>query len=161
MSGGGRSTSHATRSTATAGAHSYSSASHQTRHAAGATSASRVGSGRRASAAHEASVAPQSHDAASMHAAASHTELNRNVQAPHAFQAGAYRQPQGYEQRHWGYGDRLPGAYYARDYWLTDFALYGLFGPPEGLVWVRVGPDALLIDQYTGEVVQADYGVFY
>jgi Ni/Co efflux regulator RcnB len=110
---------------------------------------------------HASAATAHSRDAAAMQGVGRHAELNRNVQARHAFQAGAYRQPQGYEQRHWGFGERLPTAYYARDYWLTDFALYGLFGPPEGLVWVRVGPDALLIDQSSGEIVQVDYGVFY
>jgi Ni/Co efflux regulator RcnB len=84
-----------------------------------------------------------------------------NVQAPRHFRAGAYRPPQGFQSRHWGYGDRLPQAYYARSYWLTNFLTYGLLSPPSGLVWVRVGPDALLIDQYTGEVIRAEYGVFY
>jgi Ni/Co efflux regulator RcnB len=83
------------------------------------------------------------------------------VQAPRHFQAGAYRPPQGFVSRQWRYGDRLPRAYYARNYWLTNFLLYGLFAPPPGLVWVRVGPDALLIDEYTGEIVRVEYGAFY
>ena len=87
--------------------------------------------------------------------------LRRNVQASQRFHAGGYQAPQGYSPRHWGYGDRLPGAYYARNYWLMDYAIYSLFAPPSGLVWVRVGPDALLIDQYSGEVIQVDYGCFY
>jgi Ni/Co efflux regulator RcnB len=87
--------------------------------------------------------------------------LRGNVQSSRRFQAGAYRPPQGYQQRHWGYGDRLPRAYYARNYWLTNFLLYGLLSPPPGLVWVRVGPDALLVDEYSGEVVRVQYGVFY
>jgi Ni/Co efflux regulator RcnB len=32
--------------------------------------------------------------------------------------------------------------------------------PPAGYEWVRVGDDALLIDVNTGEVLQAEYGVF-
>jgi Ni/Co efflux regulator RcnB len=87
--------------------------------------------------------------------------LRGNLQAPRHFQAGAYRAPQGFRSRHWGYGDRLPRAYYARNYWLTNFLIYGLLSPPPGLVWVRVGPDALLIDEYTGEIIRVEYGVFY
>ncbi|HEX2815730.1 MAG TPA: RcnB family protein [Phenylobacterium sp.] len=87
--------------------------------------------------------------------------LRGNVQASRHFQAGAYRPPQGFQSRHWGYGDRLPRAYFARNYWLTNFLIYGLLSPPPGLVWVRVGPDALLIDEYSGEVIRVDYGVFY
>jgi Ni/Co efflux regulator RcnB len=62
--------------------------------------------------------------------------------------------------RHWGFGERLPNAYFVRDYWLTDYLEYALFAPPEGLVWVRVGDDALLIDEYSGEIIEAEYGVF-
>jgi len=87
--------------------------------------------------------------------------LRINVQSRHQFHDGNYSRPVNYEARHWGYGDRLPSAYYARNYWIGDFLMFGLFAPPEGLVWVRVGDDALLIDEYTGEVVQVDYGVFY
>ena len=87
--------------------------------------------------------------------------LRINVQSRHQFHDGNYSQPAGYQVRHWGYGDRLPNAYFARNYWIGDFLMFGLFAPPEGLVWVRVGDDALLIDEYTGEVVQVDYGVFY
>jgi Ni/Co efflux regulator RcnB len=87
--------------------------------------------------------------------------LRRNVQSSRRFNAGAYQPPRGYSPRRWSYGDRLPGGYYARNYWITDYLLYSLFAPPPGLVWVRVGPDALLIDEYTGEVIQVEYGVFY
>lgn len=87
--------------------------------------------------------------------------LRRNVVAVHRFHAGLYRAPPGYQYRRWVFGERLPAIYYARDYWLTDFLAFGLFGPPDGYVWVRYGPDALLIDEYTGEIIQVDYGVFY
>ena len=55
----------------------------------------------------------------------------------------------------------LPVAFWARDYWLTDFNEYDLPPPPFGAVWVRVGDDALLIDQDSGEIIEVDYGVFY
>ena len=48
-----------------------------------------------------------------------------------------------------------------RNYWLMDFLMYGLDEPPAGYVWVRYGPDALLIDEYDGEIVEVEYGVFY
>ena len=87
--------------------------------------------------------------------------LRINVQSSRQYHDGNYSRPVNYQVRHWGYGDRLPSAYYARNYWIGDFLMFGLFAPPEGLVWVRVGDDALLIDEYSGEVVQVDYGVFY
>jgi Ni/Co efflux regulator RcnB len=83
------------------------------------------------------------------------------VQAPRHFRAGAYRPPPGFQSRRWSFGDRLPRAYYARGYWLSNFLIYGLLAPPPGLVWVRVGPDALLIDEFTGEIIRVEYGVFY
>lgn len=91
---------------------------------------------------------------------ADYSSMRRNVQASRHFNAGVYRHPQGYVSRHWGFGERLPTAYFARDYWLTDYLEYALFAPPEGLVWVRVGDDALLIDEYSGEIVEVEYGVF-
>jgi Ni/Co efflux regulator RcnB len=63
--------------------------------------------------------------------------------------------------RRWSYGQNLPAAYYARSYWIDDFLLYALYGPPAGYVWVRVGDDALLIDRYTGRIAAVEYGVFY
>jgi Ni/Co efflux regulator RcnB len=87
--------------------------------------------------------------------------LRRNVHAAHRFHAGIYRAPPGYHYRRWGYGQFLPAVYWGRDFWIGDFLAYGLFAPPDGFVWVRYGPDALLIDEYTGEIIQVDYGVFY
>ncbi len=51
--------------------------------------------------------------------------------------------------------------YFVRDYWLDNYEDFGLMDPPDGYTWVRYGPDALLIDEDTGEVVQVVYGVFY
>lgn len=89
------------------------------------------------------------------------SSLRRTYTAPRRYRAGTYRPPAGYHYQHWSYGQRLPTAYFARNYWLLDWATYGLISPPYGYVWVRVGPDALLIDQYTGEVVQVSYNAFY
>jgi Ni/Co efflux regulator RcnB len=58
-------------------------------------------------------------------------------------------------------GNRLPRGWFVRDYWLTDWAIYGLWAPVDGLVWVRVGPDAMLIDPDTGEVVGVEYAAFF
>lgn len=87
--------------------------------------------------------------------------MRLNVQATHHFHNGNYNAPTGYQARRWSYGDRLPHGYYSRNYWLTDYLMFGLFAPPDGLVWVRVGDDALLVDEISGDVVQVDYGVFY
>jgi|SRR5579862_245771 len=87
--------------------------------------------------------------------------LRKNVVAVHRFHAGPYRAPRGYVYRRWAFGERLPGIYFAPAFWITDFLAFDLFAPPDGYVWVRYGPDALLIDRYTGEIIQVDYGVFY
>jgi Ni/Co efflux regulator RcnB len=95
------------------------------------------------------------------HVSARVAGLRRNVTAAHRFHAGVYRAPAGYHYQRWSYGAFLPAIYWGRDFWITDFLAFGLFAPPDGYIWVRYGPDALLIDQYTGEIIQVDYGVFY
>ena len=39
--------------------------------------------------------------------------------------------------------------------------VYGLPAPPYGAVWVRVGNDALLVDEDSDEVITVEYSVFY
>lgn len=87
--------------------------------------------------------------------------LRRNMQATQRFHGSSYNAPRGYQYRHWSYGERLPSGYFVRNYWIANFVIYGLFAPPPDLVWVRVGDDALLIDQENGDIVQVRYGVFY
>jgi Ni/Co efflux regulator RcnB len=83
-----------------------------------------------------------------------------NYQAARKYSIGAYHRPAGWVSRHWGYGDRLPRAYWGAQYIIGDYWLFALEVPPAGYEWVRVGDDALLIDVNTGEVLQAEYGVF-
>lgn len=86
---------------------------------------------------------------------------HQNFRATQRFRAPPYRRPPGYFVRRWSWGQTLPVAFWTRNYWLTDFYAYDLPPPPYGAIWVRVGDDALLIDQYTGEIIEVDYGVFY
>ena len=83
-----------------------------------------------------------------------------NFQAARSYKIGPYHRPSGWVTRHWGYGDHLPRAYFASQYLLADYWLFGLEVPPVDYEWVRVGADALLINITTGEVLQAEYGVF-
>jgi Ni/Co efflux regulator RcnB len=101
------------------------------------------------------------HVAAARHASGRFAKVRRSVRASHRFHAGVYHRPRGWFSRHWRLGQRLPRGWFARDYWLTDWAIYGLWAPIDGLVWVRVGPDAMLIDPVTGEIVSVDYGLFF
>jgi Ni/Co efflux regulator RcnB len=89
------------------------------------------------------------------------SQWHRNFNAPRRFQAPAYRRPSGWYAHRWTFGEILPALFWARDYWLTDYYDFGLMPPPPGTVWVRYGQDALLIDEYSGEVIQVEYGVFY
>ncbi|HEY2070241.1 MAG TPA: RcnB family protein [Rhizomicrobium sp.] len=84
----------------------------------------------------------------------------RTVTSSRHFRVGVYHAPRGYSYRRYNIGERLPVDYYARDFWLSDYASYDLVAPPDGYVWVRFGPDALLIDEDSGEVLQVVYGVF-
>jgi Ni/Co efflux regulator RcnB len=77
------------------------------------------------------------------------------------FRIGGYRQPYGYYVRNWGFGEFLPRGWYGQDYWIGDFLDYGLPYPPPGYEWVRVGGDALMIDRYTGRIVQVVRGIFW
>jgi Ni/Co efflux regulator RcnB len=86
---------------------------------------------------------------------------HRNFTAPRRYRAPAYRRPQGWYAHRWTFGERLPPAFFIRDYWLNDYLDFGLVTPPYGTVWVRNGSDALLIDEESGEVIQVAYGVFY
>jgi Ni/Co efflux regulator RcnB len=77
------------------------------------------------------------------------------------YRIGGYRAPYGYYVRTWGFGDFLPRGWYGQDYWIGDFLDYDLPYPPPGYEWVRVGGDALMIDRYTGRVVQVVRGIFW
>lgn len=83
-----------------------------------------------------------------------------NFSAPQAYRIGPYHPPRGYTYRRYAYGQMLPRMFWSQDYILSDYWLFGLDLPPVGFEWVRYGPDALLIDTSTGEVVQTVYGIF-
>lgn len=85
----------------------------------------------------------------------------RNFNAPRRFRFGVYNRPNGWYAHRWVYGERLPGGWYGRNYWIPNYVNFGLVGPPDGYQWVRSGDDALLVDVDTGEVLQVEYGVFY
>ena len=85
----------------------------------------------------------------------------RNANAARKFRGGYYRKPAGWYYRRWTFGQILPFAFFARDYWLNDYYAYDLPLPPYGYEWVRYGDDALLVDTRTGTILQVQYGVFY
>lgn len=77
------------------------------------------------------------------------------------YRISPYRAPYGYYVRSWAFGDFLPRTWFGESYWIDDFYAYGLPYPPPGYEWVRVGPDALMVDRYTGRIVQVVRGIFW
>ena len=69
--------------------------------------------------------------------------------------------PQGYGYRLWAVGAILPPLFWQRpDYYFTGWADMGLPPPDPGFQYVEYGPDLLLVNVSTGEVVQVFPGAF-
>lgn len=83
-------------------------------------------------------------------------DRNRSV-----FRIGFYYDPFGYSYRRFGIGSFLYSNYYQSNYWLSDPWQYRLppaYGPYR---WIRYHNDAVMIDTWTGEVVDVIYGFFW
>lgn len=89
------------------------------------------------------------------------TSYHKNVTAERQYHYGNYNAPQGYAYHRYSYGESLPQGYFAQSFWITNYLNFGLITPPDGYVWVRYGPDAVLLDEDTGEIVQVVYDQFY
>jgi len=76
------------------------------------------------------------------------------------FHLGLYFDPFGWGYQSFDVGYRLWPAYYGNRYWI-DPGQYGLPYPPPGAAWVRYYNDALLIDTYTGTVIDVIPGFFW
>jgi Ni/Co efflux regulator RcnB len=69
--------------------------------------------------------------------------------------------PQGYAYRLWGVGAILPPLFWSSPtYYYTDWDAMGLPPPDPGFQYVQYGPDLLLVNVATGEVVQVFPGAF-
>jgi Ni/Co efflux regulator RcnB len=79
----------------------------------------------------------------------------------HRYRAGGWDWPRGYGYRRWWIGGILPGIFLSQAYWFDDYADLGFGPPPYGCEWVRYGPDLLLVNIDTGQVLDVEYGVFY
>ncbi len=73
----------------------------------------------------------------------------------------AFAYPHGYGYYRWGIGMRLPPVFLVPPYFYAGWAPLGLQPPPPGCQWVRYGPDLLLVNVYTGQVIDVAYGVFW
>lgn len=77
------------------------------------------------------------------------------------FHFGFYYDPFGWDYFRYGIGWRLWPSYYGSSYWLNDpwhYRLPPAYGPYR---WVRYHHDALLVNIYTGRVVDVEYNVFW
>jgi len=77
------------------------------------------------------------------------------------FRIGFYSDPFGFGYHRFGLGSYLYPSYYQSNYWINDPWQYRLppaYGPYR---WVRYHNDAVLIDIYSGEVVDVIYGFFW
>jgi len=86
-------------------------------------------------------------------------EWNRTSQFRYHYRP--YYPPHGWYYRQWTYGEVFPTIFWTQNYWLTDYYSFGLDNPPYGYVWVRYGPDALLVNVYNGQILSVEYNVFY
>jgi hypothetical protein len=69
--------------------------------------------------------------------------------------------PPGWGYRRWAVGAILPPLFLVPAYFYADYAALGLPPPEPGFQWVQYGPDLLLVNVATGQVVDVAYGVFY
>ena len=68
--------------------------------------------------------------------------------------------PPGWGYRRWGIGMVLPPLFLAPAYFYADWATLGLPPPQPGFQWVRYGPDLVLVNVATGQIVDVVYGAF-
>lgn len=77
------------------------------------------------------------------------------------YDLGRYYAPRGYAYRPWAAGAYLPRSYWqAQRNWIANPVAYRLSPAWQGVRWVRVGPDALLIRTRNGVVVSSVRGLF-
>jgi Ni/Co efflux regulator RcnB len=86
----------------------------------------------------------------------------RNYRDRHrsTFHLGIYYDPFGYSYRQFDIGYNLAPLYFSQRYWI-DPSIYQLPYPPPGTQWVRYWNDAVLVDMYTGEVVDVIHNFFW
>jgi Ni/Co efflux regulator RcnB len=73
----------------------------------------------------------------------------------------AYNFPRGYRYQPYGVGIRLPQPYFGGGYWINDPGYYRLPPAYRGTRWVRVGPDALLVNIGNGVVISVVRGLYW
>lgn len=90
-----------------------------------------------------------------------YVQYRKTVTSKKHYDAAAFVAPSGYTYTRYAVGDHVSTPLLHGNVILNDYQSYALEAPPAAnLEWIRNGRDALLIDNNTGEVVQADYGLF-
>ncbi|HEY8591973.1 MAG TPA: RcnB family protein [Sphingomicrobium sp.] len=69
------------------------------------------------------------------------------------FRVGIYFDPFGWNYRPYQIGWRMWPSYYSSRYWINDPWMYRLPYAPPGYRWIRYWDDALLVDTWSGQVV--------
>ena len=78
------------------------------------------------------------------------------------FRSGAYYAPyRNYRYNRLSIGLFLDSLFYSNRYWLSDPWQYRLPPAPYGTQWVRYYDDVVLVDVYTGEVIDVIYDFFW
>ena len=77
------------------------------------------------------------------------------------FHLGFYYDPFGWGYSPFSIGWRMWPSYYGSRYWINDPYQYRLPYAPPGYRWVRYYDDAVLVDTWTGEVVDVIYDFFW
>jgi Ni/Co efflux regulator RcnB len=95
------------------------------------------------------------------YAARSYYRIGHRPADFHRIRASAFRYPRGYSYRRWNVGTVLPRIFLSNYYYYNDWAALGLLPPPRNFVWVRYGPDLLLVNRWNGRIADVIYGAFY
>jgi Ni/Co efflux regulator RcnB len=77
------------------------------------------------------------------------------------FHLGFYLDPFGWGYQRYNIGWRMWPSYYGSQYWLNDPWQYRLPYAPPGYRWVRYWDDAVLVDTWSGQVVDVIYNFFW
>ncbi|MEO7276748.1 MAG: RcnB family protein [Sphingomicrobium sp.] len=77
------------------------------------------------------------------------------------FHLGFYYDPFGWGYQQYSVGWRLWPSYYGSNFWIDDPWSYRLPYAPPGTRWIRYYDDALLVDTWSGQVVDVIYQFFW
>jgi len=77
------------------------------------------------------------------------------------FNLGLYYDPFGWGYQPYQIGWRMWPSYFSNNYWLNDPWQYRLPYAPPGTRWIRYYDDAILVDMWSGQVVDVIYDFFW